>query len=135
MIWLLALACVVTSGSEPVERDTATQDSALPTDTDTDTDTAAVTGLEDVPFEDGDPERGLALFETHCVDCHGVDGDRIPPPLSYEVPALSPQEAAEQIRFGGGKMPAIDVDGPEIADLVAYLFERWGEPGDTGVSR
>ncbi|GEM_PF-4060463 len=129
MLWFLVTACAMTSDTAPVERDTGARDTAQTTDT------ATVTGLEDVPFEDGDPDRGQALFELHCVDCHGVDGDQTPPPLSLKVPSLSLEEAAEQIRFGGGKMPAIDVDGSEIADLVAYLFERWGEPGDTGVSR
>jgi mono/diheme cytochrome c family protein len=88
--------------------------------------------------------RGQKLYEQHCVDCHGGDGQGIPPaypPLAGNR-ALTMHEPVNAIRIvlNGGFAPATAgnprpygmppyshvLNDEEVAAVVSYLRASWG---------
>lgn len=69
------------------------------------------------------PTRGEALFERHCVECHGVFGDA----ETAVKPLLFPRPRA--FRDGVFKLASTQNGVPSDADVVATL--RRGLPGST----
>ena len=114
---LLTLLLAACGGSE--DRDTSPQDVQGETPT-----------AEEAPTGEGDAEAGASLFtEQGCGSCHvladagstGTTG----PSLDEAQPSFD--AAFQQIKNGGGGMPAYDQLGDEaIADLAAYVSERAG---------
>lgn len=93
-------------------------------------------GGDRVYFEPGSPRRGEQLFkEKRCVSCHAVAGrgGRLGPDLGSRRRDLvgsvssiaglmwnhSPVMAAEASRLG---IPPVTFSGPEMADVIAYLY-------------
>jgi mono/diheme cytochrome c family protein len=75
---------------------------------------------------EGDPEAGMEVFASAgCGNCHtfepaGATGTTAP---SLDESDVTFEEAVEQIRNGGGGMPAFegDLSDQEIADVAAFV--------------
>ena len=110
-------------------------------------------GSETVVERKQDPSqvvRGKAVYETHCLECHGAggkgqpgdwrvrdaDGRFPPPPLDDSAHAWHHPTAAllEVIREGSpqgqGNMPAWKgkLSEQEMQDVVAYIKSLWSDP-------
>lgn len=94
--------------------------------------------------------RGLAVYERHCAECHGVagkgqegdwrvrdpDGYYPPPPLDDSAHAWHHPTAVllDVVRNGSapgeGKMPAWRgvLSETEMADVVEYIKSLWSDP-------
>lgn len=84
----------------------------------------------DEPAEEptaGDAAAGEQIFADNCAVCHGADGGGDTAP-SLQRPELAdnPERVADQVRNGGGGMPAFegDLSEQQIADVTAYVTER-----------
>jgi len=85
----------------------------------------------------GSPERGAAIFQAHCVLCHGPEARGcgpaarlyLPRPANLTASTRSPEYKAAIIRGGGASMdrsPSMppwggELSDAEIADVVAHL--------------
>jgi cytochrome c551 len=126
---LLAAAC----GGGTTE-DTAPQDidTQAPTETGAATDTDAAetteTAAEDDEGAQGDPEAGAEIFASQgCGNCHvyepaGTSGTVGP---SLDESDVDFEGAVQQIRTGGGGMPAYEgqLSDEEIANVAAFVTE------------
>jgi mono/diheme cytochrome c family protein len=110
---------------------------------------AAATAPADRGLEPAQVARGLAVYEAHCLACHGtggkgqpgdwrvrdVDGHYPPPPLDDSAHAWHHPTAVllEVIRDGSppgeGKMPAWQgrLSEREMHDVVAYIKSLWSD--------
>ena len=81
---------------------------------------------------------GRAVYLNNCASCHGADRRGSPPefPSLIDVGARLPQlEIAEQIRDGGGRMPAFGGLAPkQIAAVVQYLMDGRDTAGTEAVA-
>jgi cytochrome c551 len=68
----------------------------------------------------GDATRGAVLYEERCASCHGPAGEGGSGPRLAGT-GLDSDSVAEQIRQGGGIMPAGLVTGQDEADVAAYV--------------
>ena len=67
---------------------------------------------------------GRKVFEDNCAGCHGDDGGGgTGPELKGNSDAESADRTVNQIREGGGGMPAFDdrLERQELADVAAYV--------------
>ena len=74
----------------------------------------------------GDPTRGRQVFADNCAACHGADGGGgSGPELAGREEYTNPEVVVEQIREGGGGMPAFgdDLSEQELADVSAYVVK------------
>lgn len=120
-------ACGDDDDPEEGETPAATEEPAggveEPADEGTGGDEAAGGGDDGAAGGDGDAQAGSQLFADNCETCHGPEGaGGAGPPLDG---ASDAQAVEEQIRNGGGGMPAFEgqLDDQQIADLVAYVTE------------
>ncbi|MBN9427013.1 MAG: cytochrome c [Burkholderiales bacterium] len=92
-------------------------------------------------------KRGAVLYERHCADCHGADGQGQPhayPPLAgNRAVTLEPPANALRIVLHGGYAPATAANprpfgmppfaaqlaDDEIAAVVSYIRAAWGNRG------
>ncbi|MGE0807235.1 MAG: cytochrome c [Burkholderiaceae bacterium] len=92
-------------------------------------------------------ERGAAVYERRCADCHGADGQGVPrayPPLAgNRAVTLEPAANVLQIVLHGGYAPATagnprpfgmppfatELGDDEIAAVVSYIRNAWGNRG------
>jgi mono/diheme cytochrome c family protein len=83
-------------------------------DTDTDTDT------------ESDP--GEAVYESKCSGCHGSDGSSgYAPDLPDEVPGMSAMALEDVIVNGEDDMPPITMSADDLALVVDYVLDTWGD--------
>lgn len=78
--------------------------------------------------------EGEVLYARTCVNCHGADGTLgvqlngvAAADLTTTIPALSDDALATIITEGVGEMPAQDLEGREIDDVIAYLRATFEE--------
>lgn len=90
-------------------------------------------------------QRGSKLYEQHCVDCHGAEGRGAPPayPALAGHASVSSDTTLNAIRIvlNGGFPPSTAgnprpygmppfgtvLDDDDVAALVSYIRQRWGE--------
>lgn len=90
---------------------------------------------------------GQEVYEKHCQDCHGKSGEGVPgiyPPLAgnRSVTMISPLNAIRSVLYGGYPpatagnprpygMPPYQhfIRDPEIAQVVSYIRNAWGNYG------
>lgn len=90
-------------------------------------DTEMDTGLSGL-YLDGDAAVGETIYTDSCAGCHGADGSgNSGPSLIDAVPDHSDVQIANIVTYGSGDMPAVDCHDQDLADLLAYLFDTFGE--------
>jgi ubiquinol-cytochrome c reductase cytochrome c subunit len=92
--------------------------------------------IPDVAVEDGDVQRGLEAFTTHCAGCHQVVGRGGIVTGGFAPPLLeaTPTEVAEAVRVGPFLMPDFPkrVIDDETLDSIAAYVEYAKDPVDEG---
>ena len=76
--------------------------------------------------DQGDPAPGKQVFADNCAACHGGDGEGgSGPPLAGRQAYTDPQVVVEQVRNGGGGMPAFSdrLSARELADVSAFVVK------------
>lgn len=81
--------------------------------------TQAVLSLE------GDPQRGLAIFQINCAGCHNLQADRnVGPRLENISKHKSQRDLIRQVTSGRTPpMPKFQPSKQEMADLLSYLAQ------------
>lgn len=90
-------------------------------------------------------ERGRAIYSARCAMCHGATGDGFAdsfPPLAKSDWLASNREGAitavvaglnREIVVNGrtyrGQMPAVVIDDDEVAAVLTFVLNSWGNPG------
>jgi cytochrome c551 len=77
--------------------------------------------------DSGDPAKGREVFGANCAACHGKDGGGgSGPKLAGEQAYTDPGVVVDQVRDGGGGMPAFgdSLDEQELADVSAFVVEE-----------
>ena len=75
----------------------------------------------------GDVAAGKTTFEDNCASCHSAEaGTPSPlpaaPNLAELAPTLDTQTILDQIKNGGGPMPAGLVSGADADNVTAYIL-------------
>jgi mono/diheme cytochrome c family protein len=94
------------------------------------------TNLDDTDVEDTDPadtddtedtdaaaERGQEIHDTVCMECHQHNDV-----FETRVPTLADADIFDQVKNGGGYMPAQDLSDDQIDDVIVYLRLTYGGP-------
>jgi cytochrome c551 len=97
---------------------------------------AACTGGDDTQATDGtdatddtdeasaDLANGATVFGGTCAGCHGADGTGdTGPDLRERVPGKSAAELETIITTGKNYMPAQDITGDDLRDVIAYVLD------------
>ncbi|MEE2751028.1 MAG: cytochrome c [Myxococcota bacterium] len=93
------------------------------------------TGLEETGLDEvvGDIERGAEVFAGTCAGCHGPEGSGgSAPGLMYIVKQHDDSGLTDIILEGTGNMPPQDLSNQELADVIAYLRDSFGEFEEDG---
>lgn len=72
----------------------------------------------------GKPAQGRDVFAGNCAACHGGQGEGgTGPKLAGEAKYTDPEAVVDQIRDGGGGMPAFKgrLSEQELADVSAFV--------------
>jgi mono/diheme cytochrome c family protein len=91
-------------------------------------------------------ERGKMVYSENCITCHMGTGEGVPaafPPLAKsDYLSKTPEKAIYAVKFGlAGKikvngidydnmMPPPGLDNDEIADVINYIQNSWGNTSD-----
>jgi cytochrome c551 len=73
----------------------------------------------------GDVAKGQTLFQDNCASCHVTEkgaAATVGPNLADLAPSLTEQRILDQIKNGGGPMPAGLVSGQDAKDVAAYVL-------------
>jgi cytochrome c551 len=73
----------------------------------------------------GDVAKGQTLFQDNCATCHVTEkgaAATVGPNLADLAPSLTEQRILDQIKNGGGAMPAGLVSGQDAKDVAAYVL-------------
>ena len=91
-------------------------------------------------------ERGKMVYSENCITCHMGTGEGVtatfPPLAKADYLMNSPENAIRAVKFGlAGKikvngvdydnmMPNPGIDNDEIADVLNYIMNSWGNSSD-----
>lgn len=94
--------------------------------------------------------RGKEVYEGYCIACHQGTGegvaDAIPPLKGSDVLIQNPDRAIRAVKYGqsgkivvngityNGYMPEPGLDDEEIADVINYVRNSWGNKNDSLVT-
>ena len=85
-------------------------------------------GTPDTPpqqvVDAGNPAQGREVFAGNCAACHGGQGEGgSGPGLAGKSEYTDPEAVVDQIRDGGGGMPAFEgrLSEQELADVSAFI--------------
>ena len=68
------------------------------------------------------------MFASTCAKCHGANGnDGSAPNLFERVPTKDAESLETLITTGQGYMPAQEVTGDDLGDVIAYVLDTFGE--------
>jgi mono/diheme cytochrome c family protein len=73
----------------------------------------------------GDPDKGLAIFQINCAGCHNLQADRnVGPRLENISKRKSQRDLIKQVTSGQTPpMPKFQPSKQEMADLLSYLTQ------------
>ena len=74
----------------------------------------------------GDPAAGKEVFSQNCAACHGSDGGGgTGPALAGQEQYTKPDSVVDQVRNGGGGMPAFGdrLTPQELSDVSSYVVK------------
>jgi len=77
----------------------------------------------------GDPAGGAPLYRQHCLECHGVEGDKDKHAVLPDILSKASDKEVEQaILAGPFIMPSFQkkLTPQQVADVTAYLRRTWG---------
>jgi nitrite reductase (NO-forming) len=90
-------------------------------------------------------KRGQSLYQLHCQSCHMENGEGIagvfPPLAKADYLLKDPKRAMGEIIYGvsgemvvngvtyNGAMPANNLNNQEVADIMNYILNSWGNKG------
>lgn len=84
-----------------------------------------------------DKNPGVAIYQSQCAVCHGVDRAGAPPAFPSLVGILdriNREQVIEQIKKGKGRMPSFpNLDDPAVVTLIDYLRSGAPSANPTGV--
>lgn len=83
------------------------------------------------PIQSTDVARGEELYNGLCMSCHGGGAPALEG-LGWEAGAMR-----QQIREGGGRMPAITesrLSDPDLEAILAFMVTNGGVTGDAGAA-
>jgi len=84
--------------------------------------------IDEVLALTGDVEAGATVYSDNCASCHAADGSGgTGPSLIEEVPETSDEEIVDIVLFGREAMPDLGLENQEVADVLAYLRDTFGE--------
>jgi mono/diheme cytochrome c family protein len=93
--------------------------------------TATIT--TDTEVGDGQTASGSQLFSDNCESCHGIEGagGHIGPNLQTSPVAENLSRVEQQVRNGGGAMPAFSgqLSDAEIAAVAHYVVDELAPKG------
>jgi len=89
--------------------------------------------MTDTEPGDGATASGSQLFSDNCESCHGIEGagGHIGPNLQTSPVAENLSRVEEQVRNGGGAMPAFSgqLSDAEIAAVAHYVVDELAPKG------
>ncbi|WP_086477322.1 c-type cytochrome [Arenibacter amylolyticus] len=110
-----------------------------------------ITALSLFLFNDNDKElkesikRGYDIYNDFCVTCHLPNGEGVentfPPLAKADYLLKNREESIRGVKFGqqgeivvngvtyNNTMPAMGLDDEEIADVMNYILNSWGNKG------
>ena len=119
---------VTQPASEPSQEDD-TQEPSSPSDEDTDEGECADpegTEFADPNSLEGRIDCGEDVYFSSCASCHGADGGGASgPALMGLINQLQDSYITESILGGQGNMPAINISPQQVADVIAYIRDRF----------
>lgn len=90
--------------------------------------------------------RGKGIYAENCITCHMGAGEGVPetfPPLAKaDYLTKTPEKAIHAIKYGlqgkiivneaefDNQMPAPGLDNEEVADVMNYILNAWGNSSD-----
>ncbi len=87
--------------------------------------------------EKAELERGGEIYITHCVSCHGTQGDGMrgayPSLVRPEIAKVNSDRAIKLIREGSGfegGMKPISLTDQEVIEVVNYIQNTWGNQAE-----
>ncbi len=94
--------------------------------------------------------RGEKVYQEYCIVCHGKEGAGIegvfPPLANSDYLAKYPEKAIRGIKYGqsgeivvngisyNNVMPELGLDDEEIADVMNYINNAWGNKNEVMVT-
>jgi mono/diheme cytochrome c family protein len=74
---------------------------------------------------EGDPDKGLAIFQINCAGCHNLQADKnVGPRLENISKHKSQRDLIKQVTSGRTPpMPKFQPSQQEMADLLSYLTQ------------
>ena len=128
MVTVIAIAGTDTEGSTSVGLGSLPLSTQSPTSTPAPS-TGGSSGPSSTPSSggSGDVAAGKTTFEDNCASCHSAEaGTPSPlpaaPNLAELAPTLDTQTILDQIKNGGGPMPAGLVSGADADNVTAYIL-------------
>lgn len=75
----------------------------------------------------GDARRGEAQYQIECARCHGAEGHGVGqvPALAGRIDPFDDRAVVEVVVRGRGGMPAQRIDDQTVADVLAWMRQRW----------
>src|SRR3712207_3562552 len=74
----------------------------------------------------GDPANGKKVFASNCSACHGDKGQGVSGPDLRQESFKNPDVVVNQVRNGGGGMPAFkdQLSSQELSDVSAFVTKE-----------
>lgn len=95
-------------------------------------------------YNNAKPDKGQELYELHCSSCHMANGEGVegvfPPLAKSDYMMADKKRSIQQVTCGASgemtvngvkynmDMPAQGLEDQEVADVLNYIRNAWGNP-------